>query len=107
MGFDPWNYALKIWKSIGIPTPNVGVPLGVWGSLPSHSLALPGACGMTHGFPFDPQPCNPLPWSRAQGWGCDIGCHGLGTPQSNLNDVSPRHENKKQDVKDDGDNEKK
>ncbi len=29
--------------------------MGVWGSIPSHSLALPGACGMTAGFPLD---CN-------------------------------------------------
>jgi hypothetical protein len=35
----------------------------------------------------------------------NLGCHGLDTPQSNLNDVSPRHEDNKQDVKDDGDNE--
>jgi hypothetical protein len=29
----------------------VEVPLGVWGSIPSHSLALPRACGMTPGLP--------------------------------------------------------
>jgi hypothetical protein len=37
MGFDPWNCALKIQKSTRTPTPKVGVPLGVWGSIPSLS----------------------------------------------------------------------
>jgi hypothetical protein len=38
MSFDPFNCSLKIWKSIGTPTPNMGVHLGVWGFFPSHSL---------------------------------------------------------------------
>jgi hypothetical protein len=42
MGFDPWNYSLKIQKSIGTPTPKVGVHLDVWGFIPSHSPTLPG-----------------------------------------------------------------
>jgi hypothetical protein len=42
MGFNPCNCALKIRESIETPTPKVGVPLGMWGSIPSHSLALPG-----------------------------------------------------------------
>jgi hypothetical protein len=29
MNFDPWNCSLKIWKSIGIPTPKVGAHLRV------------------------------------------------------------------------------
>jgi hypothetical protein len=53
MGFDPCNCALKIRESTGILTPKVGVPLGVWRSIPSHSLAFSG-------FSFGPQPCNPL-----------------------------------------------
>jgi hypothetical protein len=32
MSFDPWNHPLKIWKSIGTPTPKAGAHLGVWGS---------------------------------------------------------------------------
>jgi hypothetical protein len=35
-----------------------------------HSLTLftlPGACEMVPSLPLGPQPCNPLPWSRAQG----------------------------------------
>jgi len=42
MGFDPCNRLLKIRKSIGIPIPKMGVHLGVWGFIPSHSLALLG-----------------------------------------------------------------
>jgi hypothetical protein len=29
LGFDPCNFFLKIWESIGTPTPKVGAPLGV------------------------------------------------------------------------------
>jgi hypothetical protein len=42
MGFDPCNRSLKIRESFGIPTPQVGVALGVWGSILSHSPTLPG-----------------------------------------------------------------
>jgi len=34
MSFDPCNHPLKIWKSIGIPTPKMGVHLGCEGSFP-------------------------------------------------------------------------
>jgi len=47
MGFDPWNFSLKIWESIETPTPKVGVHLGVWGFIPSHSLVLPRAWNVT------------------------------------------------------------
>jgi len=43
MSFDPCNCSLKIWEYIGIPIPKVGVHLGMWGFIPSHSLALSGA----------------------------------------------------------------
>ncbi len=36
MSFDPYNYPLKIWESIGILTPKVGIRMGVWGFIPSH-----------------------------------------------------------------------
>jgi hypothetical protein len=42
MGFDPCNRSLKIRESIRTLVPKVGVPLGVWGFIPSHSFALPG-----------------------------------------------------------------
>jgi hypothetical protein len=41
MGFDPYNYFLKIRKSIWTPIPKMGVHLGVWKFIPSHSLTLP------------------------------------------------------------------
>ncbi len=40
MGFDPYNYSLKIRESIGSPTPQVGAHLGVWGLIFSHSFAF-------------------------------------------------------------------
>jgi hypothetical protein len=60
LSFDPWNCPLKIWESIGTPTPNVGVPLGVWWSILSHSLALPGACGMIPKLPSWPTTLQPF-----------------------------------------------
>jgi hypothetical protein len=42
MNFDPCNCLLKIWESIGTPIPKMGVHLGVWGFIPSHSFALMG-----------------------------------------------------------------
>jgi hypothetical protein len=54
MTFDPCNCSLKIWESTRTPTPKVGVPLGVWGFIPSHSFALPGAWNVTPGFPSWP-----------------------------------------------------
>jgi hypothetical protein len=29
IGFDPWNRSLKIWESIGTPTPKMGAHLGI------------------------------------------------------------------------------
>ncbi len=71
MGFDPCNRLLKIRESIGTPTPNVGIPLGVRGFFPSHSFALPGAWNATPRLSFGLHPCKSLPWSRAQGLGYD------------------------------------
>jgi hypothetical protein len=50
MGFDPCNCFLKIRESIKTPIPKVGAHLGVWGFIPSHYLALPGAWNVTHEF---------------------------------------------------------
>jgi hypothetical protein len=60
LSFDPYNCLLKIWKSTRTPTPNVGVPVGLWRSIPSHSLALPRACGMTPGLPSWPATLQPF-----------------------------------------------
>jgi hypothetical protein len=38
ISFDPCNRSLKIWESIGTPTPKVGAHLGVWRFI--HSLTL-------------------------------------------------------------------
>ncbi len=54
LGFNPWNCSLNIRGSTETPTPKVGIPLGVWGSIPSHFLAFPGACGMTPRLPSWP-----------------------------------------------------
>jgi hypothetical protein len=50
MNFDSCNCFLKIWESIGTPTPKVKAHLGVWGFIPSHSLTLPRAWNMTIQF---------------------------------------------------------
>ncbi len=65
--FDPLNRALKIWESFRDSNSQHGSSLG---SVRVHSLtlfALPGACEVLPSLPLGPQPCNPLPWSRAQG----------------------------------------
>ncbi len=51
MGFNPYNRSLKIWESIGTPTPKVKIHLGVWGFIPSHSPTLPRAWDVTPGLP--------------------------------------------------------
>jgi hypothetical protein len=40
MVFDPCNFSMKIWESIGTPTPKMGAHLGVWGFIPSHFPTL-------------------------------------------------------------------
>jgi hypothetical protein len=72
MNFDLYNHLLKIRESIKIPTPKVGVHLGVWGFIPSHSLALSRAWNVTFEFTLAPHFCKPLPWSQAQGYDYDI-----------------------------------
>jgi hypothetical protein len=54
LGFDPCNYLPQIRKSIGTPTPKMGVHLGVWGFIPSHSFALLGAWDVTPMLPSWP-----------------------------------------------------
>ncbi len=56
MGFNPYNYSLKIWESNGIPTPKMGVHLEVWGFIPPHSPTLPEARDVTPGLPSWPAP---------------------------------------------------
>ncbi len=44
----------------GTPTPNMGVLLGVWGFIPSHSLHSWEHVKWFPSLPFGSQPCNPL-----------------------------------------------
>jgi hypothetical protein len=50
MGLNLCNCSLKIWESSGTITPKMGIPLGVWGIIPSHFLTLPGAWDVTPGL---------------------------------------------------------
>jgi hypothetical protein len=50
MSFDPYNHPLKIQKSIGTSTPNVGVHLGMWGFILSHFLTLLETWNVTLGL---------------------------------------------------------
>jgi hypothetical protein len=43
MGFDPYNRYLKIRESIKTLIPKVGIHLGVWRFIPSHSPTFLGA----------------------------------------------------------------
>jgi hypothetical protein len=60
MGFDSYNYFLKIWESIRTPTPKMGAHLGVWGLIPPHSPTFMGAWDMTPKLPFWPSPLQAL-----------------------------------------------
>jgi hypothetical protein len=54
MSFELWNFPLKIWESIGTPTPKMKTHLGVWGFIPSHSPTFLGAWNVTprlHSWP--------------------------------------------------------
>jgi hypothetical protein len=66
MSFDSCNRSLKIRESIGIPIPKMGVPLGVWGFIPSHYFAFSRTWNVTPGFLLGPHSCKPLLWSWAQ-----------------------------------------
>jgi hypothetical protein len=72
MSFDPCNCALKTQESIETPISKVGAHLGVWGFIPSHSLALLRAWNVTLRLTFGPHLYKPLLWLQTQGQGCDI-----------------------------------
>jgi hypothetical protein len=54
MGFDSFIHPLKIQESIGTLTPKMGVHLGVWKFIPSHSFAVPETRDVTPGLPSWP-----------------------------------------------------
>jgi hypothetical protein len=66
MNFGPLNYSLKIWDSIGIPTPKVGIHLGMCGFIPSHFFAFPRGWIWFPNYTFGLHISMPLPWSQAQ-----------------------------------------
>jgi hypothetical protein len=67
MSFGPCNRRLKIWESIGTPTPKLEFIWECEDSFP-HSLLHSREHEMSLlGFHLGPQPCKPLPWSQAQG----------------------------------------
>jgi hypothetical protein len=75
MGFDPCNHFLKIWESIRTLMPKVGVHLGVWGFIPSHSPTFLRAWNVIPGLHSGPTPLqalvlimNPRLGLRQWGW---------------------------------------
>jgi hypothetical protein len=52
MNFNPYNRCMKIRKSIRTLIPKMGLHLGMWGFIPSHSLAFPGIWNVIHGLHF-------------------------------------------------------
>jgi len=66
MSFDPCNRSLNIQKSIGTPTPKVGVHLGVWRFIPSHFFTLPGAWNVIPELHSWPTPLQALAATKAK-----------------------------------------
>ncbi len=60
LNFDPCNHPLKIRKSIRTPTPKLGIHLGMWRFIPSHSPTLPGAWNVILGLHSWPAPLQAL-----------------------------------------------
>jgi hypothetical protein len=68
MGIDPYNrynHSLNIQESIGTPTPKMGVHLGVWKFIPSHSFTLLEHEMRLLNFTLGPHLHKPLLWSQA------------------------------------------
>jgi hypothetical protein len=71
MSFDPWNFLLKVWASIGTRIPKMGAHLGMCGFIPSHFPTLQGAWNVIpelHSWPAPLQAlaliANPKLWLR-------------------------------------------
>ncbi len=56
MSFNPYNFSLRIWESIGTLTSKVRAHLGVCGFIPSHLPTLPRAWNVTLEFHSQPTP---------------------------------------------------
>jgi hypothetical protein len=86
MGFDPWNCPLNIRESIETPTPKMRVHLRVWGFIPSHFLAFPGAWNVTPRLPFWPVTLQVLALVTSLRLGLR---HKMYTPQQLVNSFNP------------------
>jgi hypothetical protein len=60
LGFDPCNHSLNIRESTRTPTPNMGVHLGMWGFILSHSFAFPGHENTILRLGLGSHPCKPF-----------------------------------------------
>jgi hypothetical protein len=60
IGFDPYNRSLKLQESIRSSTPEVGVHLGVWRFIPSHSPTLLRTWNVTPKLHYWPAPSQAL-----------------------------------------------
>jgi hypothetical protein len=67
MSFDPYDYYLKVQKSIKIPIPKMGTQLGCGDSFPHTFLHSRKHEMWLSGFTFGPHLCKPLPMLQAQG----------------------------------------
>jgi hypothetical protein len=80
MSFDPSNHFLKIWDLIGIPTPKMGVHLGLCGFIPSQFFTFSKVWMWILGCIICPHLSMPLLSSWAQ---------GVVTPWSSLSLLCP------------------
>jgi hypothetical protein len=64
MGFDPYNYSLKVWKSIELQLPKWELIWECEGSFPHISLHSREHEMWLSGFPLGSHLYKPLPWSR-------------------------------------------
>jgi hypothetical protein len=72
LSFDPYNHSLNIQESTKTPIPNMGVHLEVWEFFHLTLFCTPGGMRMQLlGLVLAHTPASPLPWSRAQGYGCN------------------------------------
>jgi hypothetical protein len=65
--FDPCNRVLNIQESFWDSKSHMGVNLGVWRFIPSHSLHSQEHVKWLSGLPLGPPPCHTLLWLWAQG----------------------------------------
>jgi len=89
LGFDACNHFLNIRESIGTPIPKVGVPLGVWRSIPHTLLHSREHATWLSSFPLGLQPCNPFALvanPRLGLWHSWIGALTLGKGRDQISD---------------------